>query len=578
MTTKPKVKKFRIRRSSPLAGAVAAPGTATAMPLKNNPDPVGVSEPHPPARAEPQPTAAATAPRLTRVKVPEALGDGFGTPPSPSIAQNASISSTDEVNDETGMDDLRREGLTGRQLRMARRLAHKHGLAPTSDFDAVRQLRARGIDPFERSNMLELVVPQSSAQGSDAGQRVQLPQTMQPAGVPSTEVGQRPSPRAERAREIQDIQRDISRRRRRKSLLLLARLAFFVGLPTLIAGYYYFVIATPMYATKSEFVIQQADSQSPGGLGGLFSGTGFATSQDSIAVQSYLQSRDAMLRLDRDEGFKAHFTAPDIDAIQRLPADPTNEQAYKVFKNNVEIGYDPSEGIIKMEVVAASPEASAQWSNRLIGYAEEQVDNLTQRLRADQMQGAMESFQVAEDKMMAAQLRVLELQEQLGVLDPTAETGGVMSQITSFEVQLQQKRLELLQLMDNRRPNQARVAGAEGDISRLEQLIAALRSQLTDGTGSSSSLARIGGELRMAEVDLQTRTLLMQQSLQQLETARIEANRQTRYLSMGVTPVPPDEATYPRAFENTLLAFLIFAGVYLMISLTASILREQVSA
>jgi capsular polysaccharide transport system permease protein len=153
-----------------------------------------------------------------------------------------------------------------------------------------------------------------------------------------------------------------------------------------------------------------------------------------------------------------------------------------------------------------------------------------------------------------------------------------MSQITSFEVQLQQKRLELLQLMDNRRPNQARVAGAEGDISRLEQLIAALRSQLTDGTGSSSSLARIGGELRMAEVDLQTRTLLMQQSLQQLETARIEANRQTRYLSMGVTPVPPDEATYPRAFENTLLAFLIFAGVYLMISLTASILREQVSA
>jgi capsular polysaccharide transport system permease protein len=31
-------------------------------------------------------------------------------------------------------------------------------------------------------------------------------------------------------------------------------------------------------------------------------------------------------------------------------------------------------------------------------------------------------------------------------------------------------------------------------------------------------------------------------------------------------------------FENMSLAFLIFAGVYLMISLTASILREQVSS
>ena len=47
---------------------------------------------------------------------------------------------------------------------------------------------------------------------------------------------------------------------------------------------------------------------------------------------------------------------------------------------------------------------------------------------------------------------------------------------------------------------------------------------------------------------------------------------------MGVSPIAPDEPTYPRAFENTLLAFLIFSGIYLMLSLTASILREQVAS
>ena len=51
-----------------------------------------------------------------------------------------------------------------------------------------------------------------------------------------------------------------------------------------------------------------------------------------------------------------------------------------------------------------------------------------------------------------------------------------------------------------------------------------------------------------------------------------------RYLSQSVRPVIPDEAAYPRAFENTLLAFLIFSAIYLMISITASVLREQVSA
>ncbi len=47
----------------------------------------------------------------------------------------------------------------------------------------------------------------------------------------------------------------------------------------------------------------------------------------------------------------------------------------------------------------------------------------------------------------------------------------------------------------------------------------------------------------------------------------IEANKQTRYLEMGVHPVAPDQPTYPRVFENTILAFLVFAGIYLMTSL-----------
>ena len=60
--------------------------------------------------------------------------------------------------------------------------------------------------------------------------------------------------------------------------------------------------------------------------------------------------------------------------------------------------------------------------------------------------------------------------------------------------------------------------------------------------------------------------------------ARRLTNRQVRYLSLGVSPVAPDEATYPKAIQNTIVAFLIFSGIYLMLSLTASILREQVSS
>ncbi len=557
MTTKPKARKFRIRRGGPLgygrpraanddAGQVAAAGVAGSYRAASG-------------------------------------GDG----PAPAMAGQAgadgSLAVAEAPQAAPGIDreiaEIRREGLTGRQLRMARRQAQKHGLAPTSDFDAVRLLRQAGIDPFQRTNMLELVVADGQAQKRQLAQtseQPKLPQTVPhvPDNLPSTDLAHTDLA----ATHVMRVQRDIARRRRRKLMLMLARIAVFVLLPTFAAGYYYFAIATPMYATKSQFVIQQAKSQGPAGLGSMFAGTGLAVQQDSIAVQAYLQSRDAMMRLDADLGFKAHFSQPWIDPIQRLPADASMEDAYAVYQDKVKVGFDPTEGILKMEVIAADPQTSAAFSEALISYAEERVDSLTQRLREDQMAGARESYEDAENKVEAAQNRVLQLQERLGVLDPASETSALMSQITRFEIELREKRLQLAQYQDNQSPNSARVEGVKGDIDRLEKLVADLRASMTETTSGEDSLARITAELRIAEQDLANRQLLLQQAMTQLETARIEANRQVRYLSMGVHPVAPDDPTYPRAFENTLLAFLIFSGIYLMISMTAAILREQVSA
>jgi len=545
---KPKARKFRIRRSVP-----SNPATGASAPSESAD---GGAQPR---QLNPMEEAALSGQE-----------DGFGPGKFPTARQGA-VETPQEVSAEAELAAIRKEGLTGRQLRMARRVAQKHGLPATSDIDAVRLLRRAGVDPFQRATMLELV---STDDGSGGQGQVQLPQTVEKSQLPSTHLMNA----ASRAKSVMDIQLDIARRRRRKLALLITRLTFFVFLPTILAGYYYYAVATPMYATKSEFVIQKADSAGGSGLGGLFSGTGLATSQDSITVQSYLSSRDAMLRLDADIGFKSHFSQDFIDPIQRLATDASNEEAYKLYKRNVKIGFDPTEGIIKMEVIAANPEVSAGFANALIHYAEERVDHLTQRKREDQMQGARESYEDAENRMLDAQAEVLRLQEDMGVYDATGESSAVMSQVTTYEVQLLDKQLQLRQLLDNPVPNQARVDGVRGDISRLENLIAELRSKLTENTAGNGSLASISGRLTIAQTNLQTRTLLMQQALQQLETARIEANKQTRYLSLGVSPVAPDDPTYPRAFENTLLAFLIFSGIYLMASLTASILREQVSA
>lgn len=556
MTTKPKARKFRISRPTETS-ETAIGGDATNG-----------------AAVQPRPTEPARE-----------------TAPAPQSKPDAdAVTSSAHVNREKDIGLIRQEELTGRQLRMARRVAQKHGLKVASDLDAVVQLQKKGIDPFARTNLLELVVPQGAStpdhpdalenlpvQTDDKGPKgVQLPTPVPSEGqnLPSTE---QMNPTERRAHEISAIQRDIGLRRRRKMSLLMVRLAFFVFLPTVVAGFYFYRMATPMYATESQFLILTSESSGgPGGFGGLLPSQ-FATSADSIAVQSFLQSKDAMLRLDGDVGFKSHFTAEKIDPVQRLTDDPTNEEAYKLYKKNVKIGYDPTEGVIRMEVIAADPAVATAYSQHLIKYAEQRVNHLSQQKREDQMSDASASFREAQAARRNVQERLIQMQIKSGV-DPAEQIGAIRSQITNYESIRFEKELELAALLDNARPNRAKVEGVQSDIRRLNELLKKLEDKMVKATEGNDSIAKRAVEMQLAQADLAAADTNLQISQTAMDSARTEANRQVRYLTVAVEPVASQEPSYPRKFENTILAFLIFAGIYLMISLTASILREQVTA
>ena len=124
MTTKPKAKKFRIKRTG---AATPTDAPAAARPV-----------PPPPLPASP------------------AQNGAFGGADMQSQTKRTAVSPG--ATGATEIEAIQKEGLTGRQLRLARRVAQKHDLPASSDYDAVRLLRQKGIDPFKRSNMLELVV------------------------------------------------------------------------------------------------------------------------------------------------------------------------------------------------------------------------------------------------------------------------------------------------------------------------------------------------------------------------------------------------------------------------------------
>ncbi|MEM9716949.1 MAG: capsule biosynthesis protein [Pseudomonadota bacterium] len=445
----------------------------------------------------------------------------------------------------------------------------KNGLEARSDLDAVRLLRKSGIEPFATPN-----IGAGAAAPSAGGDTSAVKVPMKGPGQKSNQLTS-VSPE-ERELSIRKIQQNLVRRRRRRIFATLAKLFVFIALPTIVAGYYFSQLATPIYSSHSSFVVQKNSGASTA-AGGLLGGTSFATAQESISVQQYLEGRPVMLRLDEEYGFRRLFEGEDIDAIQRLTPDATNESAHSLYNRRVKISYDPTEGIIGLEVSTPDPVASYEISNILHRYAEAEVGQMTARSEADQIRGARDALAEAEQNLEAAQSQVLELQSSVGILNSQSEISFLMSEITTMETQRRELELDQEELLSNARPNQARVDALQRQIDRLDERIRERRSRMTEGGEDTMSLARIQSELNAAEIELAMRQSILSSSIQNFEVARQEASRQSIYLNRAVEPTIADDNTYPKVFENTLLSFLVFAGIYLMVTLTYSILREQMT-
>ena len=146
-----------------------------------------------------------------------------------------------------------------------------------------------------------------------------------------------------------------------------------------------------------------------------------------------------------------------------------------------------------MEVIAASPDASVEFSNALIGYAEERVSNITQRLRDDQMKGAIESFEDAQIARNEALDRLVTLQQELSVIDSKTAVASIQQQIMSLEQEVDQMEKSLAIHMENARPNTSKVNALKTSIRSNKDLIEAKRAVLGREGIDADELERLAG-------------------------------------------------------------------------------------
>lgn len=282
-------------------------------------------------------------------------------------------------------------------------------------------------------------------------------------------------------------------------------------LPTLLAAYYYGMVASDIYITESRYVIRSPQKSGVGNLADVFSKVGFAKSDDdSYVVRDYVLSRDALELLNKKLDIVSMYSSNEIDFLHRFPGlkywDTSREAFLRYYQTRVGVLVDTTSAISSLTVQAFDPETALAINQTLLDLSEAFVNQLNNRARQDLISAAMSEVNLAKAKLETSSLELASARSL-----PTAFADG-------------EKQLILVQRLT------------------LEKDFA-------------------GQQLAVA--------------MSALEQARVEAIRKQVYLERVAQPVLPDAALLPDRVRGVLTYLILGLLVWGVLSLLIAGAREH---
>lgn len=331
-----------------------------------------------------------------------------------------------------------------------------------------------------------------------------------------------------------------------------------VLVPSVLGGVYYMHYASDRYGASASFVVRGFNTGGGGDLVSSFTGltSSGSTTSDSYIIRRYLLSGDLILLLEEKLGLKEHYSNPKIDIVSRFNARRPFEDFIEYWARRITTTYDSTTGIVTFEVQGFEPEFTQRLAVEILGAADALVNGLSQVARQDSLGFALAEVERAETRLRDAQVELRQFRSNAGTVDPIINAQLDAQLLAALETELADIGAQIATLREA-------VAPGSPVLNQLERRQLAIQAQIDTRRAavSGATLAETvtAGSVGMFE-DLQIEQTFAQQryasALTSLEQARMDADQLQRYLAVFSSPLPPEDAIYPKRVRNTLLSAL----------------------
>lgn len=343
-------------------------------------------------------------------------------------------------------------------------------------------------------------------------------------------------------------------------------------LPSLLAGAYYFIIASDRYESEARFVVRSAVKGDVSGSLSFLVQLGLMKSQDdSYIVQDFMTSRDAIDQLRKRLPLADIFDRSSADFLARYPSvlyGQTRERFYKYFRQMVTVVHVEQSGISTLRVEAFRPEDAQLLATTMLSISEDLINRINQRLQTDAIAASLADLESAQARLVKAQAALTEFRNSELTVDPQKNAISLAELIASLSADLASAEAQILHMRMGSAAS-PQLQGLQRRAIAVREQIAQERGRIATGTGGLA--VRIATYERLT-LEREFANKLMNSAEAELVRSRTEAARQLLYLERIVEPHLADYSTQPRRIANVLttlaanailvlIAWLIFSGI-----------------
>jgi len=341
---------------------------------------------------------------------------------------------------------------------------------------------------------------------------------------------------------------------------------------------YYYKFASDQYQATAHFTIEKSGKEQADPLGSLTGLPGNVSStRDALIIKNFIESREVIERTRDYFDLEKLYAREDKDWISRLEKDSSIEEIVEYWQRRVTVEFDATSGIVILNVWAFERESAVTVINAILKESEKLVNNLSEKSRQDSLKFARKELDNAEKNLKLARTEVRIFRDNEKSLSPEKNAESKLLLVENLEADRARAEADLQVLRLQLPENSPRIQAAKYKVSALKKQID--KERVRSSRGSESTDTKTMSSILSKYEELITEQEFAEKSyeaaLLNIETARVDATRKQRYLTMIVYPQIPEDPIKPNQPTDYIILFIACLLLWGILGLIFASIRDH---